>query len=743
MPFQPASAPCRRWGAAAVLLAAACLPGVSLADNPPSTPDTVAQVLKDIEAQQPTLPRDRIDVGVIANQTAGDPQKMLEWVRDNTRAVPYEGSLRGAAGVLMDRNGNSLDRSLLLARLLELGGYEARVVGATLSPDEMAKTFAGAAKPATALPAESEADAKQRKEMQDQAAAITSVIMSKAGAVSAAAPATGTTHYWAQYNDGKGWVDLDPTLPGPGGKGRAQAQGNAVPIDPSTHSIAAAAKLAQTVSMWLFVERWENGKLVESPLLSVPFDAAREPVASVTLAFAPVDQKAGKAVQRVFTSGAQLRQKVLLENAWTPILADGKSGGRMARMFNDAGIVGDLPKSFDGAAQMGNAARSTFGGFGGALGGGGGGDDAGSGADAPTVLTALIADYQITVPNQPIRHVRRFVFDSIGPEARASTQPIPKPKWTEQQKVDRGAELAAINDTLVSFASLPSDAYIYRYATRVIDSKDAALKAAKGKVDPATFEKAANGRSFRTLELFAAARDSSVNPDLVIAEPQIYRRIVRYVPDAKAQELDVQAISDLAWNRLAPAASGGATGNAAAAVVNQGVLDTLQEAVVVLRDGPAAPGDATAALMAEAGKQGIDVVAIRNAQDPNLAAFPAEARARMLHDLAAGQVLVGPAKPVVVDGRPRAGWWRIDPSSGQTVGEMDTGLLQEIVDYAETHEVNGIQITRFGRIRVGPAARQWAEHMMRRRAYTSWNQWTNLLRYAQESINTTGLLPPW
>ena len=49
-----------------------------------------------------------------------DPQKMLDWVRDNTRLVPYEGSLRGALGVLMDRNGNSLDRSILLARLLEL-----------------------------------------------------------------------------------------------------------------------------------------------------------------------------------------------------------------------------------------------------------------------------------------------------------------------------------------------------------------------------------------------------------------------------------------------------------------------------------------------------------------------------------------------------------------------------------------------------------------------------------------------
>ena len=102
-------------------------------------------------------------------------------------------------------------------------------------------------------------------------------------------------------------------------------------------------------------------------------------------------------------------------------------------------------KSFDGAAQIGNINRNGFSGMMGGLTGGGQ-----TAAEAPSVLTALVADYQITIPGKPVRHVKRFIFDSIGPDARRSAQPLPRPKWTEQQLVDRGADLASLNDTLVA-----------------------------------------------------------------------------------------------------------------------------------------------------------------------------------------------------------------------------------------------------------------------------------------------------
>lgn len=55
------------------------------------------------------------------------PQAAFEWVRDKTRPVPYEGVLRNSVGVLQDRQGNSLDRSLLLLEMLEAQGYSVRM----------------------------------------------------------------------------------------------------------------------------------------------------------------------------------------------------------------------------------------------------------------------------------------------------------------------------------------------------------------------------------------------------------------------------------------------------------------------------------------------------------------------------------------------------------------------------------------------------------------------------------------
>ncbi len=82
------------------------------------------------EAQQ--IPRDSFDLQAIIVQVGKDPGDLFEWVRDHTYWVPYRGSLRGPLGVLMDRTGNSLDRSLLLAELLRLAGGEARLAHAQL-----------------------------------------------------------------------------------------------------------------------------------------------------------------------------------------------------------------------------------------------------------------------------------------------------------------------------------------------------------------------------------------------------------------------------------------------------------------------------------------------------------------------------------------------------------------------------------------------------------------------------------
>lgn len=701
--------------------------------SPPS-PESIAKLLQEIEDEKNKLPRDRIDPRAVVG-AAREPSEIVAWMRENTQQVAYEGSLRGPLGVLMDRRGNSLDRSLLLARLLEVAGHDVRVVGSRLSANDAKRILADSA--GMSAIRDQEDGTNQVLKSSEQAAAIATTILAKAGPLTVAEPLVESTHYWVQYQDGDSWVDADPTLENvgltqPGSAGKVlQLDSNMYESTSSQGNRHDASPLLHTVDLRLTVERWEAGKLVQSELTSMQFNPVNGPLSPATVTFVPVDTEANKAVRRVFANGAELRDTLLGETAWAPVVWDDTSGWRMVRQFNDAGIISDLPAEFDGTARLGGAATSKFGNFSDAF---GGGEEE---AEAPTVLTAVIADYEIRAPGRPAEHVRRFIFDSIGPEARRSARPLPRPYWTEQQLLDRGAGLAAVNDTLVAFASPAPEAYLHNFAQRLIDSKDALMRLAAGASDSATLEQAANGLSFRTLEFFAAMRDSTLNSKLAIVEPQVFRRIIRYVPNTNGAMLDVQVSADLAWNRLASAIAANAKD-----FVTQGVLDSLQESAIALGGEPTRPGQATAALFEEAAKQKIGIVTVKNAADDRLAGYPTQAREWMLRDLSAGHVLVTPAKPVMIDGQPRLGWWRVDPDTSQTVSAMDTGLQPYLVNYSvQIATASGIVVTFFGR--AGPAAQQWAAHMRSLQPYMFKTQFMELLHKAQSSINATGNLPPW
>ena len=79
-----------------------------------------------------TAPRDHDDPTAALALAGLDPAAILKWVQMNTRLLAYIGTLRGSSGVLMDRAGNSLDRSLLLADLLKRAGNDVRIARAQL-----------------------------------------------------------------------------------------------------------------------------------------------------------------------------------------------------------------------------------------------------------------------------------------------------------------------------------------------------------------------------------------------------------------------------------------------------------------------------------------------------------------------------------------------------------------------------------------------------------------------------------
>ncbi|MGH7357759.1 MAG: hypothetical protein ACREJR_02975, partial [Candidatus Rokuibacteriota bacterium] len=86
------------------------------------------------------------------------------------------------------------------------------------------------------------------------------------------------------------------------------------------------------------------------------------------------------------------------------------------------------------------------------------------------------------------------------------------------------------------------------------------------------------------------------------------------------------------------------------------------------------PHLSTAAVVERAQADGVPIVAFTSSADLQSLQAPADMKARMLADAGADTVLVAPVRPVLIDGRARLAWWRIDLSTGETVGVTDTGL---------------------------------------------------------------------
>ena len=700
----------------------AALAAVVLAVHGVRADDSVTALLTDIEKEQAKLPNSRQDVGgLLAEIGDASPAALHAWVKTNVRAVDYAGSLRDVDGVMADRTCNSLDRALLLVRLLTQSGFEAKVVGVDQpSP-------AAAAMPATPTP-EPVASNGPSDQQEVQAKSIADAIVALA---KPAAPKTATAgrHWWVRYNDGNAWVDLDPALKAPGEK-LAEPAGPELVSDAAKQQIVVPASLCHRVTLVLNVERWEAGKLIESPALRLALDDPKQAaLVENNLTFVPFDSAAGRATTRDDTTVAKLRTALLGETAWCPVLIDGPDSGKLAKTFDDAGVVRDVPKALSSGEKLAGGVQRGFGGMGGL----GGGDAAP--AEKPTVLTAVFADYVIAVPGAKSKTIRRPIFDAIGPakrDAAAAGTAIDKPKWTEPQALARGTQLSAVHSTLVARAAVEFDDYVARFGQRVLAAKPLLAATEKGTLKDADQAKLADLLRFNSLELFAAQRATGSDASLYVAEPQIYRRVVAMTP-GDGDALTLTATSDLAHNPLR-------TQGDAASLVRAGVLDTLRESHVVMAD-PTGPDHSTAALIDAATKAGATLKLLKSPADLAGLALPPDTRARLIADLTAGQWAVAPSATVGADHR--FGWWRIDPVTLQTVGVMDTGYLQEFVEYTETQEVNGVMVTRFYRIRPGPAARAWAEHMMRQRPFTSWSQWKNLLKLAQQTIDKTGGMPPW
>jgi len=688
-----------------------------------------------LESALPGIPRDTFDPEVVVKQAQSEPTRLFRWVRDNTWLAPYRGLLRSDAGVLMDRLGNSLDRAMLLHRLLELAGQEVRLARGSLS-DEEVRTLVLGRRPLTSgailearesvLLGETVSDAERlarehglnvpglrddleerakaaltlRDEARRRTASQTDALMALLGDIPGKAAENDSPeiwneayrdHWWVQWKKDGHWVDLDPSL------------SDARPARPLTRALETMTpqelpeSLKHRVQIHVIAEALEKGAVRETVLLDRVFDSAEAAGGRILLMHAPADWPPDMHPLGGKLTPEKFRNALLEQKEWIPVLLVGDRA-HVQRGIAADGTVNESP-SLD-RAKPGEGIRSTVGGFSSML-------DAIGGKPAPSppaargaLFSALWIEYVVSAPGHPDERIRRAVFDLIGPAARhAGAFPV-RPAVTEAVRLHRAEALCTATDIAI-FSARPSEAFVlHSFAASILARRDV-LRAVAGSAGSKEFgarlQEFGGSLAFPAVSpcsWLALLRNSwgregsgvSMDRPLVLS----HHSGIRF--GSPGENVAFEAF-DIVSNRAAVSPDGGA--ESFRARLEQGVLDTNAEALL-LRDVLPFPdsGENTARAFERSLRRGVPWALISAPGDPLLKKFPASVRARLHADLAAGNV-VAVSPPQEAAGAGDFAWWRIDPRTGDTLGIGPRGWGSEFVEYLALSSMPFIAVGSF------------------------------------------------
>ena len=676
-----------------LLIAWSGLPAWSQQATPQSQPanerERLERAFTILQQADERIPPDSYDPVAVVKNLGGRTNDLFQWVCDNTRWVPYRGALRGANGVLIDRLGNSLDRSLLLAEFYRHTPVKFRLAHATLSAGQAKALFGKlktASKPAGVAfelrdgtgPASIAASQQlerlgenltQRISLQSGSLTAALGTLPKSGGSSAEeAIAALTDHWWLQQADGDRWIDLDVTLPG-------AKPGDVVCAAAETFALEGLPKECwHTLRIAVVTERWADGKLSESTVMSKVVRPGPLAGSTIYLIHQPLDWAHNPLTGASAADVASARAQALTPTEWVPML---KVGSEVA---NDAGIRPDGsidPKpQLDTLGRTGTgtvaAGQSTVAGF----------DSAPAprtSAGPPGVFTAEWVEYTVHSPGIPDETIRREVFDLIGPAARAtgvSNRPAPD----DRARANAALALAGHID-IVALPCQLSPAFVNHVLLRsMLDCKDSLLRALeaaklKGGADVESTIPAPCPAPLYGLALLRRLF-SVTAADWYIARLNIftYHSFARLTEDGRQAHVEA---TDLVTNDVAidPWSNADAT----RLRLQQGVLDTAAEGAFLPAAGNQASASGTLDL---ASTQSLGLVVVRAPADLDRVKASPDDMARLRAAVAAGNVVVVPSAPVRIGSHDADAWWQFDPSTGRTLGIGQNGWGPSMVEDA-------------------------------------------------------------
>ena len=652
-----------------------------------------------------------MDPAALAQRLGSNPSAALAWVANETRLIPYKGSLRGPVGTLLDRAGSSLDRARLLAELLSRNGYEVRFARASLSPDVARTYLPAAAPPPRALPTVAgfspdevlarhprldsanfraqiaaivEASAREDPLVADvsRMADGLAMILGQPGTASAINRwiDAATDYWWVQVHDGPVWRDLDPAGP------------SARTPDAIFNQDAIPSDLFHTVTFRISIEKMTPGGLAETVVQQRSMRVADLAGLPVKLSFRPGSIDISVTAGGSASSGESLPGRLAQEQVWVPGLVVGSEivVDNVLTVWGEvipyseatlAGLAKQIADKGAGPGQLGNSIGGGFFGAGGAL------DRIGESKpeSKPDVLTAVFLDIIVQVPGEPATVHRREVWDRLGPAARAAGVSALSP-------LDDGARLARARLLTSEFEFLCLNAdfltpvvfdnlisAIRERGGALVEAVAAGVAGTEVSVNPPTKPVAQEVTLFvmRQAGLLPDMSGFRVRPNIVAS-----RHLSRF---GDATNLGEQTRFDIVANEREVVAT---PAEAFVQRLKMGVADTLAETEAV---GDTARANTATRYREDLGRgTGWSVVRRPDLARLATAGLSSDVVARLDSELANGRLVIAPSEyRNDID----FVWWRIDPvtgtslgigpdGTGQTAGEQTTLFARLVTLYA-------------------------------------------------------------
>jgi hypothetical protein len=667
-------------------------------------------IINELESTEDNRSKNTFDGQTVILEVGTDPIKLFEWVRDNTFWVPYQGSLRGAAGVLMDRLGNSLDRSLLLADLLHSAGFQARLAHVGLSDnrarglwDDIQKisdtqVFSETAykgmeisqfenialrvqmntqemqqglKQLSQINNKNDREAKQR--VKDQVEMLMETIgeLKAEGEISEQMRIEALRdHWWVQYETEESWVDLDPLLPQGKPGETVEEPEETVEIDDLDEA------LLHLITVRVVAEQWKDGYLdehtsFEHTLRPSELFGKRIILYNLSLNW-PEDLRLD---EEEFAE--RFRDAILEAKEWMLVFEVGPDM-IVQSSFTDKGGINENPNPTP-EAEAGGATRGVFRGVTGGLMGGSRKDE----DEEKGYLTAGWLEYDLHLPGQDDQTIRRELFDLLGPAAR-STEEVEEPDFSDDQKLERGYCLFGIIEILPVVCQI-SPQFADQVTSQYCVDQLRILQEELEDDNPVENLNIRIGRAAEALHspLFKWAllrpRWNQYVSSTYFGSINVVNLRTRIV-EAASGEFLLRRIFDIVNNDISIFPQ--ATSSPAMARLNQGVADTVAEAMII--PGPK-PHMNLNYLIDLAKDQQIGWRLAKEIQHKDWEKWrlSEDVRARIEGTLMNGWAVVVPERPITVEGKPRLGWWSVNLESGETLAVMDTGFHQDTTEYTE------------------------------------------------------------